>query len=63
MVHAQGPARPRAPATIDKVGFALLVIWVSAFQIMLDEGRNLDWFAAAEIRWLAVIAAIGFAAF
>ncbi|GHC96708.1 MFS transporter [Novosphingobium pokkalii] len=59
----KGQPDPRAPATIDKVGFALLVIWVSAFQIMLDEGRNLDWFAAAEIRWLAVIAAIGFAAF
>ncbi|NMN05300.1 MULTISPECIES: DHA2 family efflux MFS transporter permease subunit [unclassified Novosphingobium] len=59
----KGQPDPREPASIDKVGFALLVVWVAAFQIMLDEGRNHDWFAAAEIRWLAVIAAIGFAAF
>lgn len=48
---------------IDMVGLALLVIWVGALQIMLDEGRNHDWFAATEIQILAVIAAIGFAAF
>jgi DHA2 family multidrug resistance protein len=30
---------------------------------MLDEGRNHDWFASEEIRTLAIVAAIGFAAF
>lgn len=50
-------------ASIDKVGLGLLVLWVAALQIMLDEGRNHDWFASAEIQVLAVIAAIGFVAF
>lgn len=48
---------------IDKVGFVLLVIWVAALQIMLDEGKDLDWFSSEEIRVLAVIAVIGFLAF
>ncbi|ATE68015.1 DHA2 family efflux MFS transporter permease subunit [Rhizorhabdus dicambivorans] len=59
----RGQPDPTAHAVIDKVGLALLILWVGALQIMLDEGRNHDWFAAAEIRWLAAIAAIGFAAF
>ena len=50
-------------ATIDYVGLGLLVLWVGSFQIMIDEGRNLDWFASHEVRMLAVIAAISFAAF
>lgn len=50
-------------SVIDKVGLALLVLWVGALQIMLDEGRNLDWFASLQVRLLAAIAAVGFAAF
>ena len=48
---------------VDAVGLGLLVVWVAALQIMLDEGKNLDWFNSAEIVALAVTAAIGFAAF
>jgi MFS transporter, DHA2 family, multidrug resistance protein len=48
---------------IDTVGLGLLVIWVGALQIMLDEGKNLDWFSSPIIIALAIIAAIGFAAF
>jgi len=48
---------------VDKVGFVLLVIWVAALQIMLDEGKDLDWFSSEEIRILAITAAIGFVAF
>ncbi len=48
---------------IDKVGLILLIIWVSALQIMLDEGKDKDWFASNYIIALAIIAAIGFAAF
>ena len=59
----RGQPDPTAPAMIDKIGLALLILWVGALQIMLDEGRNHDWFAAAEIRWLAAIAAVGFVAF
>lgn len=48
---------------IDMVGFALLIVWVGALQIMLDEGKNLDWFSSNFIITLAIVAAIGFAAF
>lgn len=48
---------------IDMVGLGLLILWVGALQIMLDEGRDHDWFASTEICVLAVIAAIGFACF
>lgn len=48
---------------IDKVGLLLMIIWVSALQIMMDEGKDKDWFASSYIITLAIIAAIGFAAF
>lgn len=48
---------------IDIVGFVLLIVWVGALQIMLDEGKNLDWFSSNFIVSLAIIAAIGFVAF
>jgi DHA2 family multidrug resistance protein len=48
---------------IDKIGLALMVTWVGALQIMLDEGKNLDWFASPEIVALAIIAVVGFVIF
>ena len=48
---------------IDFIGLALLIIWVSALQIMLDEGKNYDWFESSEIWALLIIAIIGFACF
>jgi DHA2 family multidrug resistance protein len=54
---------PLRKMPVDKVGFLLLVVWVAALQIMLDEGKDLDWFSSDEIRILAVVAAVGFAAF
>ncbi len=54
---------PTVRRPIDYIGLALLVIWVGALQIVLDEGRNADWFASPFICTLAVIAVIGFAAF
>ena len=44
---------------IDKVGLFLLVVWVGALQIMLDKGKELDWFNSGEIVLLTVIAAVG----
>jgi DHA2 family multidrug resistance protein len=53
--------RVRAP--IDVVGLALLVVFVGALQLMLDLGKDRDWFASRTICALAVVSAIGFAAF
>lgn len=44
---------------IDTVGLALLVIGVGSLQIMLDQGKELDWFSSNEIILFALIAAIG----
>lgn len=30
--------------SIDKVGLALLFVWVGSLQLVLDQGKNLDWF-------------------
>ena len=48
---------------VDVVGIALMVTWISAMQIMLDKGKDLDWFGSPVIVALALIAAIGFVAF
>jgi MFS transporter, DHA2 family, multidrug resistance protein len=59
----RGQADPRAKAFIDKIGLVLLVMWVGALQIMLDEGRNHDWFADPHIRMYGIVALVGFIAF
>jgi DHA2 family multidrug resistance protein len=59
----RGQPDPKSQAFIDKVGLGLLIVWVAALQIMLDEGRNQDWFNSPEICILAVVAIIGFLAF
>jgi DHA2 family multidrug resistance protein len=48
---------------IDGVGLGLLVIWVGAMQIVLDKGKDLDWFHSGQIVTLAVVAVICFAIF
>jgi len=54
---------PLLKERIDSVGLGLLMVWVAALQLMLDEGKDKDWFASNEIIVLAVVAAIGFVAF
>src|SRR5262249_25510324 len=54
-------AAQRAP--IDVIGLVLLVVFVSTLQIMLDLGKDEDWFASTEVCVLAGIALVGFAAF
>jgi DHA2 family multidrug resistance protein len=45
---------------IDTVGLSLLVLWVGALQIMLDKGKELDWFHSGQIQLLAVVAVVAF---
>lgn len=58
--HLQDPA-VRNP--FDVVGLVLLIVWVAALQLVLDEGKNLDWFASNQIIGLTIVAVVGFAAF
>ena len=39
------------------------MLWVGALQIMLDKGKELDWFHSPQIVALAVVAVVGFAFF
>lgn len=59
--------RKRETATrklpIDSVGLALLVVWIGALQIMLDIGKEHDWFSSGIVVALAAVAAVGFAFF
>ena len=48
---------------IDGVGLALMLLWIGALQIMLDLGREHDWFNDPTIIALAVIAAVGLVVF
>lgn len=48
---------------IDGVGLALLVTWVGALQLMLDKGKELDWFSSPQIVLLGVVALVSFAVF
>jgi DHA2 family multidrug resistance protein len=43
---------------IDKLGLALLVVGVGALQMMLDRGKELDWFNSTEIVVLAIVSAV-----
>ena len=45
---------------IDGVGLGLLVLWVGSLQIMLDKGKELDWFQSPEVVALGVVALVGF---
>lgn len=48
---------------IDRIGLALMVFWIGSLQMMLDLGRDADWFADWRIVALAIMAAIGFIVF
>ena len=54
---------PTRKLPIDTIGLSLLVLWVAALQLMLDKGKELDWFASNEIIAFAVIAVVAFAVF
>jgi MFS transporter, DHA2 family, multidrug resistance protein len=47
---------------IDRVGLMLLFVWVGALQILLDKGKELDWFNSTVIVVLLLITVIAFAA-
>lgn len=54
---------PIEKKSVDFIGLGLMVLWIAALQIMLDEGKDKDWFASEEIRNLGMVAIVGFFAF
>ncbi len=43
----------------DLLGFAMLSLGIGAFQMMLDRGQSLDWFANTEVVIAAMLAGLG----
>ncbi|MFP8777252.1 DHA2 family efflux MFS transporter permease subunit [Hydrogenophaga sp. RWCD_12] len=56
--HKRDPGPRRVP--LDVVGLVLLVLFVGAMQIMIDKGKELDWFQSGEIILLTVVSAVSF---
>ena len=54
---------PARKLPIDKVGLTSLIAWVASLQIMLDKGKDLDWFNSPVIWALGVFALISFVFF
>jgi len=48
---------------LDRVGMALLVVWVGCLQVLLDKGNELDWLNSTFIVTLAVIVVVSFSVF
>ncbi len=48
---------------IDTIGLGLLILWVGALQVMLDKGKDLDWFNSGQIVVLAIVAVVGLTLF
>jgi DHA2 family multidrug resistance protein len=53
---------PTRKLPIDTVGLSMLVIWVGSLQILLDTGKDADWFSSPAIVVEACIAAVVFVA-
>jgi DHA2 family multidrug resistance protein len=54
---------PTRRLPIDTVGLGMLVVWVGSLQIMLDLGKDADWFASTHIVILGIVSAVTFVAF
>jgi len=50
---------PTARTPVDRVGIILLVIWVGAMQVVLDTGKDADWFNSTTIVVETLVAGCG----
>lgn len=54
---------PKLKLGMDGIGLALLILWIGALQLLLDLGREHDWFNDGSMIVLALVAFIGFVVF
>jgi MFS transporter, DHA2 family, multidrug resistance protein len=59
----KGRETPRCAKPVDIVGLGLLIAWVAALQILLDNGNDMGWFDSNVIVALACIALAAFVLF
>lgn len=57
-----GRETPTRKLRVDGVGLGLLVAWVGCLQVMLDVGKDADWFASPAVLTLALVAVVAFIA-
>jgi DHA2 family multidrug resistance protein len=62
MIYAKRET-PTRKLPVDGMGLGLLVVWVGALQIVLDKGKDLDWFHSGQIVLLSVTALVAFVVF
>ena len=62
MIYAKRET-PTRKLPVDAVGLGLLIVWVGSLQVMLDKGKDLDWFHSGQIVALALTAVVTFALF
>ena len=53
---------PPQKLKMDGVGLALLVVWVGSLQVMLDQGKDADWFNSNVITGLCIVTVVTLAA-
>jgi DHA2 family multidrug resistance protein len=54
---------PTTRLPIDAVGLGLLALWVGCLQVVLDKGKDLDWFGSTQIVALAIVSVVSLAFF
>jgi DHA2 family multidrug resistance protein len=47
---------------LDRMGLLLLIVWVGSLQVMLDQGKDLDWFNSNTIVTLCIVCIVSLAA-
>jgi len=57
----QAQETPAHKLRIDGVGLGLLVVWVGSLQVMLDQGKDLDWFNSNVIIGLCIVTVVSLA--
>lgn len=53
---------PTRKLPVDVVGLVLLAVWVGALQVMLDTGKDADWFSSPLVVALTIVAVVVFCA-
>ncbi|HEY1537165.1 MAG TPA: DHA2 family efflux MFS transporter permease subunit, partial [Polyangiaceae bacterium] len=61
-VNLKPQETPTRKIPVDRIGLALLFVWVGSLQIMLDKGKDLDWFNSTMIVVLLIVTVVGFVA-
>src|SRR3984885_1924059 len=59
-IHDPAYIKNTKVAPLDRYGFAALIVWTGALQVILDKGQEDDWFGATWIRWAALALIISF---